>query len=147
MIKGFIGKNKSAPNTVFIDFSDAWNLCVGLNVYILDFDADSKGTPLLTDHEINTLKPIFQTHGGDKDFYQVFLDLLKVNSWFSDEKLVKELEKPLMRLCAQYLYIVKRRGYALDPVGKLHQALRSNLVIMRFFWKYLYINLSCCLFF
>lgn len=70
----------------------------------------------MTEAEISALHPIF---GNEKNFYEAFLDVLKLNSWFSDKKLVKELEKPLMRLCAQYLYLVKRRGYALDPVGKI----------------------------
>lgn len=71
---------------------------------------------LLTEAEMSTLRPIF---GDEKHFYEAFLDVLKLNSWFSDAKLKKEFEKPLMRLCAQYLYLVKRRGYALDPVGKI----------------------------
>ncbi|ODM96466.1 Malonyl-CoA decarboxylase, mitochondrial [Orchesella cincta] len=87
---------------------------------------------LLTETEIDALKPIFETYSSDKNFYQVFLDLLKVNTWFSDPRLVKELEKPLMRLCAQYLFVVKRRGYALDPVAHFH--LKNGAVMWRLNW-------------
>jgi malonyl-CoA decarboxylase len=45
--------------------------------------------------------------------------LFKTNGWASDSKLVSLLEVPLMRLCAGYLYLEKRRGYALDNVGKV----------------------------
>ena len=50
-------------------------------------------------------------------------DLLKKhltnNSWSGMERLSKALKSPLMRLCARYLYSEKRRGFALNPVGKL----------------------------
>jgi malonyl-CoA decarboxylase len=44
--------------------------------------------------------------------------LFKTNGWANDSTLVSLLEVPLMRLCAVYLYLEKRRGYALDNVGK-----------------------------
>lgn len=81
-------------------------------------DPAGSSKPLLSDAEIEELKPTFDIHDKTKNVYEVFLDLLKLNSWFSDERLVKVLETPLMRLCAEYLFVVKRRGYALDPVGK-----------------------------
>jgi len=43
--------------------------------------------------------------------------MLNTNSWNEDDKLKNFLEVPLMRLCAYYLYVEKRRSYALDGVG------------------------------
>ena len=46
--------------------------------------------------------------------------LLLDNTWIKDESKVHSLEGPLMRLAAHYLYHEKRRGFALDSVGKMH---------------------------
>lgn len=43
--------------------------------------------------------------------------LLITNGWIQDETLAQILEFPFMRLCCRYLYLEKRRGYALDSVG------------------------------
>lgn len=79
---------------------------------------DPENQNVLTPDEVDTLTPLFKSRDREKDFFSVFLDVLKLNEWFSDEILVQEFEGPLMRLCGQYLYLVKRRGYAMDPVGK-----------------------------
>ena len=52
-------------------------------------------------------------------FLQSFKKSLENNAWFRNKELVRQLEAPLMRLCARYLYLEKRRGYALNPVGEL----------------------------
>ena len=44
--------------------------------------------------------------------------LLSDNSWVKEESAVRSLENFLMKLCAHYLYVEKRRSYALDSVGK-----------------------------
>ena len=43
---------------------------------------------------------------------------LQTNTWSQDEQLTHSLKQPLLRLCARYLYLEKRRGFALNPVGK-----------------------------
>lgn len=43
--------------------------------------------------------------------------LLYTNLWYQDPELVALLEHPLMVSCARYLYLEKRRGFALDNVG------------------------------
>lgn len=40
------------------------------------------------------------------------------SSWIKDEGKSQLLEAPLMRLCAHYLFLEKRRKFALDSVGK-----------------------------
>ena len=44
--------------------------------------------------------------------------ILNDNNWVKDESKVKLFAGPLMRLCAHYLCNEKRRGSALDSVGK-----------------------------
>lgn len=50
--------------------------------------------------------------------YDRLRKLFTTNGWVEESQLVDVLEKPLMRLCAYYLVVEKRRGYALDTVGK-----------------------------
>ena len=46
--------------------------------------------------------------------------------------MVKTLETPLRRLCTQYLYVEKHRGYALNPVANFH--LRNGATLWRLNW-------------
>lgn len=68
----------------------------------------------MTSEEVEQLKSYLQTDMLWSELKRLF----KTNSWATDSKLVSLLEMPLMRLCAGYLYLEKRRGYALDNVGK-----------------------------
>lgn len=68
---------------------------------------------LLTAEEAEQLRCHLQTN----TLWSELKELFKTNSWANDSKLVALLEAPLMRLCAGYLYLEKRRGYALDNVG------------------------------
>ena len=38
-------------------------------------------------------------------------------AWATDSQMKEKLKQPLTRLCARYLYLEKRRGNALNPVG------------------------------
>jgi malonyl-CoA decarboxylase len=44
--------------------------------------------------------------------------LLSTNDWLTDLAFVVAMQEPLMRLCARYLFVEKRRGFALDSVGE-----------------------------
>jgi malonyl-CoA decarboxylase len=68
---------------------------------------------LLTAEEAENLRCHLQTN----NLWSELREVLKTNGWANDSKLVALLEAPLMRLCAGYLYVEKRRGYALDNVG------------------------------
>lgn len=52
------------------------------------------------------------------DIYDRLRKLFTTNGWVEESDLVATLETPLMRLCGYYLFIEKRRKYALDSVGK-----------------------------
>lgn len=70
---------------------------------------------VLTAEEAEQLRSHLQTDMLWSELKRLF----KTNGWVNDSKLVSLLEVPLMRLCAGYLYLEKRRGYALDNVGKI----------------------------
>ena len=54
------------------------------------------------------------------------------NKWIENEGLANALQTPLMRLCAQYLYLEKRRNFAFDSVANFH--LRNAASIWRINW-------------
>lgn len=54
---------------------------------------------------------------NELDLYSKIIPLIQSGDWAIDLELVELLKKPLMHLCAHYLYTEKRRGYALNQVG------------------------------
>jgi malonyl-CoA decarboxylase len=87
------------------------------NYFFTVEDKGSHSSQLLTEAEIECL---CNASNIDKDFttaLQVFKDHVSQHSWVKNEDMMKAMKAPLMRLCARYLYIEKRRGYALNPVG------------------------------
>jgi malonyl-CoA decarboxylase len=44
-------------------------------------------------------------------------DLIQTHGWIQNEEVCEAMKGPLLRLCGRYLYIEKRRGFALNPVG------------------------------
>lgn len=74
-------------------------------------------TRIFTEKEIDTLK-IHLEMDSASEVYDRLRKLFSTNGWVDEPDLVDSLETPLMRLCAYYLFTEKRRGYALDNVGK-----------------------------
>jgi len=70
---------------------------------------------------------------NDAELFKKLHHLILTNDWIGDEKLVKILETPLMRACAVYLVLVKRRGFALDSVANFH--LKNGAVVWRLNWR------------
>ena len=60
------------------------------------------------------------------------LDLFKQPDWIENEVLRQGLKKQLMKLCAEYLTQVGRRGQAIDPVARFH--LGNGASIERINW-------------
>ena len=58
--------------------------------------------------------------------------MISSNKWVENEALSRALETPLMRLCAQYLYLEKRRNLAFDSVANFH--LRNGASVWRINW-------------
>ncbi|XP_063225233.1 malonyl-CoA decarboxylase, mitochondrial-like [Bacillus rossius redtenbacheri] len=72
-------------------------------------------------------------HLGAQGVWAELRRLFHANSWASDGRLADLLEAPLMRLCARYLLLEKRRGYALDSVANFH--LKNGAVMWRLNWR------------
>ena len=51
-------------------------------------------------------------------FWPRIIHMIRSGEWVSDPVLVELLQQPLMRICAHYLHYEKRRGYALNSVGR-----------------------------
>jgi hypothetical protein len=89
-----------------------------LNVlfYFVSEIGESPHTVLFTANELKSLAPFY---GSARDTcFDGLHKALKDHSWLKIMDLIQVLKQPLMRLCIRYLYIEKRRGYALNPVGR-----------------------------
>lgn len=71
---------------------------------------------LLRNDEVQELKSTVL--GGTGNLLESFKKAIVNNTWVQDKDLSLALERPLVRLCARYLYLEKRRSYALNPVGE-----------------------------
>ncbi|KAL7638269.1 UNVERIFIED_CONTAM: hypothetical protein RMT77_010833 [Armadillidium vulgare] len=87
---------------------------------------------LFTSSEMKDLKAEMGT-SDDTETYLELRSLFKTNGWSREDNLPDILEKPLMRLCAFYLFSEKRRGYALDPVANFH--LKNGAAMWRINWN------------
>ncbi|XP_030851248.1 malonyl-CoA decarboxylase, mitochondrial [Strongylocentrotus purpuratus] len=91
---------------------------------------DEHNTSLFTSQELDSFKSALNITSP-----QALSTLKKVivtNEWVKSESLVKSLQSPLMRLCARYLYVEKRRKMALNPVANFH--LRNGATMWRLNW-------------
>eukprot|EP00095_Tigriopus_kingsejongensis_P010133 snap_masked-scaffold75_size407189-processed-gene-2.14 protein:Tk10133 transcript:snap_masked-scaffold75_size407189-processed-gene-2.14-mRNA-1 annotation:"malonyl- mitochondrial" len=94
-------------------------------------------THLFTPDEAEELVRLLMSLANDQresaDHLGALIQHIKTNQWTEDPKLVACLEKPLMRVCARYLYLEKRRSSALDSVANFH--LRNGAVLWRLNWE------------
>ncbi|XP_022651704.1 malonyl-CoA decarboxylase, mitochondrial-like [Varroa destructor] len=58
--------------------------------------------------------------------------MIRSHLWYKNDVLQDRLRKPLMKLCAQYLYQEKHRGLALNGVANFH--LKNGAVLWRINW-------------
>ncbi|XP_006816092.1 malonyl-CoA decarboxylase, mitochondrial-like [Saccoglossus kowalevskii] len=85
---------------------------------------------LFTHSELRTIMEIFKR--SDRSTMEELRRLFITNDWSQSSKMLRLLERPLLRLCARYLYSEKRRGHALNPVANFH--LRNGAVLWRINW-------------
>jgi len=71
---------------------------------------------LLTTYELADMSAVFNI--PEMVLFSVLRDVLSGEDWIDQPQVVSTLQAPLLRLCARYLYVEKKRGYALNPVGK-----------------------------
>ena len=82
-------------------------------------------------HEASRLTAFFNLR-SDCVLAEHVLFVLTKGSWVKESNTVKVLKEPLLRLCASYLFDVKRRGNAFDPVANFH--LRNGATLWRINW-------------
>jgi len=70
---------------------------------------------LLTDTEIADISGVFGSF--ESTVFELLREVLRTDAWVDQPHLTQILSGPLMRLCARYLYVEKKRGYAVNPVG------------------------------
>lgn len=71
---------------------------------------------------------------------QALLHLIQENGWNSLPDEQQEALRPvLLRLCAVYLLLERRRNYALDPVAHFH--LRNGAQLWRINWRYVCVSM------
>lgn len=59
-----------------------------------------------------------KSSAGSSNVWHLLMDVIKSNSWIHDDDLSSRLQAPIMRKCAHYLYHEKKKGYAVNSVGK-----------------------------
>ena len=79
---------------------------------------ESVENPLLLESEIDSLKTVVDS--DHSNMCEALKKLLATHEWVSKEHICQVLQSILLRLCSRYLYVEKRRGYALNPVGKIY---------------------------
>jgi len=126
------GTEKEDPNTaIFYSISNCQLGLAGIsfgNLLIKQVvDAISAELPMI--RNFATLSPIpgfchwlsRRLEKNPPDFLaQDEIEILKQPDWIDNEVLRQGQKKNLMRLCAEYLTRVSRRGQALDPVARFH---------------------------
>ena len=84
--------------------------------------------PLL-ESETTHLRTVFQ---GNTDIHEEIIRTLKTKDWSQQSQVVEVLKPVLMRLCARYLLLEKRRNFALNSVANFH--LRNGSCLWRINW-------------
>jgi malonyl-CoA decarboxylase len=85
---------------------------------------------LLTAYELAEMSAVFNV--PEMVLFSVLREVLSGDDWIEQPHVVNVLQAPLLRLCARYLYVEKKRGYALNPVANFH--LRNGAVLWRLNW-------------
>ena len=98
-------------------------MCVGIEMvyryYRFTVFADAGESPeqiLFLPDEVTQLEDALGSRS--RSMFDALRKSFQTNVWASDQCLLQALKKPLKRLCARYLFVEKRRGFALNPVGK-----------------------------
>lgn len=82
--------------------------------------------PYLNTGGNNLMKPDeeqkIQNISGNENSSFALIELLKKNNWHKEKEITDTIKKPLMRLCAHYLFNIKQKNSfrAFDPVANFH---------------------------
>jgi len=69
---------------------------------------------------------------GSKSVHQEIIETLKTQDWWQKDGVASVLRPILLRLCGRYLYLEKRRNFALNSVANFH--LRNGSCLWRINW-------------
>ncbi|XP_039001265.1 malonyl-CoA decarboxylase, mitochondrial-like [Hibiscus syriacus] len=100
--------------------------------------ADKSGLPfyenVLEPEEERALINSLGDLAAGKSGMEILLNVLTptTHEWINSDKLLSALKSPLMRLCARYLLLEKKRGKALDSVANFH--LHNGAMVQRINW-------------
>ncbi|XP_062608840.1 malonyl-CoA decarboxylase, mitochondrial-like isoform X1 [Saccostrea cucullata] len=86
---------------------------------------------LLLEKEIEMMKNALSV--PDHSVLKTLKDLIQTHGWIQNESISEIIKGILLRLCGRYLFIEKRRGFALNPVANFH--LGNGAVLWRLNWK------------
>lgn len=75
---------------------------------------------LITPDELKKFSGLLECDPDENEVLSRIHCLISHNDWAEDRTLVDALENILMRHCARYLVMVKRRGFALNSVGRIN---------------------------
>ncbi|KAK7108427.1 hypothetical protein V1264_016169 [Littorina saxatilis] len=92
-----------------------------------DIGEEDSGKPLLSQSEIQSLKNVRQSQNASA--LETFKRFVQSNQWLARQDTVEAVKGALLRLCARYLYLEKRRGLAFNPVANFH--LTNGAVLWR----------------
>lgn len=65
---------------------------------------------------------------SNQNVLKTLKDLIQTHRWIQNEDICEAVKGPLLRLCGRYLFIEKRRGFALNPVGMFSFSVKAYLV-------------------
>ena len=101
--------------------------CLTWYVYVVLETGSDAAQVLLTSYELADMSAVFNV--PELVLFSVLRDVLAGEDWIDQPHVVATLQAPLLRLCARYLYVEKKRGYALNPVGQLPQSSHQDLFL------------------
>lgn len=71
-----------------------------------------------------------------EDIFTTLKKLFNNSLWINDEQLSELFKKPLLRVCAWYLYKEKRRSYALNNVG-MYSVTQDDILVSIFIFYHI----------
>lgn len=102
---------------------------LNLHIHLRDIGEDPDQS-LLSSQEIVDLSDVLGS--SESAIFTVLRDVLQSSTWVERPRWFTSLKGLLLRQCARYLYVAKKRGYVLNPVANFH--LRNGAVLWRLNW-------------
>lgn len=119
-----VALQKEFPSiTTFSTFSPIPGFKVWFDSKLSMADKADSGKIQLTEDESAAISAAYSEIFGEKSNesgVHLLAKLIDSKEWFSDDRVVKVVEKPLNKIIARYLAVEKKRGLALDPVANFH---------------------------